>query len=393
MSLSPQQQLDNYLSQFAEQQVDERYLVLYDGEQRFGRVFAWLHEQYNNAFEFMNTKAPQGGGGHFNADSSRDLIEVNETYSALLRIVSKAGIRIKTKPEYQKVIDSSRRWLRPSGGSPIPEGLTPIEVEKYDTVFETEESGIMLAGTNRVPLQFVGEGSYAIVHKFTDPNYDIQFARKKLKKNLSAKEVERFHREFNIMKRFDFPYILKVYRYDESDNSYTMEYCEHTLKDYISHNIQKMSFQTRYKMAMQFLYAMNFLHKHGVYHRDLSYGNVLIHTYGDGGAFMVKVSDFGLAKERDSDLTSTGSSTKGSIRDPFLESFKDFGPVNDIYAIGFILNYILTGKEGLIADGSRLSSIIQKCSAAKPADRYQTVEDIIREMKKLRDSWTALQSA
>lgn len=43
------------------------------------------------------------------------------------------------------------------------------------------------------------------------------------------------------MKRFDFPYILKVYRYDDSDNSYTMEYCEHTLKDYISHNNQKMS--------------------------------------------------------------------------------------------------------------------------------------------------------
>lgn len=77
----------------------------------------------------------------------------------------------------------------------------------------------------------------------------------------------------------------------------------------------------------------------------------------------------------------------------FLGSFRDFGPVNDIYAIGFILNYILTGKESLIADGSRLSSIIQKCSATKPAERYQTVEDIIREMKRLRDSRTALQSA
>lgn len=92
MSLSPQRQLDNYLSQFAEKQVDGKYLGLYDGERRFGRVFAWLHEQYNGAFEFMNAKAPQGVDGHFNADSSRDLMEVNETYSALLRIASKAGI-------------------------------------------------------------------------------------------------------------------------------------------------------------------------------------------------------------------------------------------------------------------------------------------------------------
>lgn len=38
------------------------------------------------------------------------------------------------------------------------------------------------------------------------------------------------------MKQFDYPYILKVYGINESDNSYIMEYCEHTLKDFISHN-------------------------------------------------------------------------------------------------------------------------------------------------------------
>ena len=142
-----------------------------------------------------------------------------------------------------------------------------------------------------------------------------------------------------------------------------------------------MSLWVRRKMAMQFLYAMNFLHKHDVCHRDLSYGNVLIHTYDDG-AFAVKVSDFGLAKERGSDLTSTGSSMKGSIIDPALKSFRDFKPVNDIYSIGFILNYILTGKENLVTDGSRLGSIIQKCSATNPADRCQTVKGIIEDMRK-----------
>ena len=141
-----------------------------------------------------------------------------------------------------------------------------------------------------------------------------------------------------------------------------------------------MSPWARRKMAMQFLYAMNFLHKHGVCHRDLSYGNVLVHTYNE--AFMVEVSDFGLAKERGSDLTSTGSSMKGSIIDPALKSFRDFKPVNDIYSIGFILNYILTGKENLVTDGSRRGSIIQKCSATNSADRYQTVRDIIEDMKR-----------
>ena len=130
------------------------------------------------------------------------------------------------------------------------------------------------------------------------------------------------------------------------------------------------------------LHAMNFLHRRGVCHRDLSYRNVLVHTYRGSDAFMVKVSDFGLAKEKTSDLTSTGSSMKGSIIDPALKSFRDFKPVNDIYSIGFILNYILTGKENLVTDGSRLDSIIQKCSAANPADRYRTVKGIIEDMRK-----------
>lgn len=141
-----------------------------------------------------------------------------------------------------------------------------------------------------------------------------------------------------------------------------------------------MSLWVRRKMAMQFLYAMNFLHKRGVCHRDLSYRNVLVHTYNE--AFMVEVADFGLAKERGSDLTSTGSSMKGTIRDPALGSFKDFGPVNDIYAVGFILNYILNGKKNLVTDGSWLGSIIQKCSATNSADRYQTVRGIIEDMRK-----------
>lgn len=385
LSLPPQQQLHNFLDQFSKKQIEEEYLSLYDSEQRFRRIFAWLHEQYNNAFQFLNDKAPRGTAGHFNADYSRALIKVNDTYFDLMRIASKAGVQIKTKAEYQKVIGSSRNWLVSSGGSPIPEGLTPIGIEYYDTVFEAEESGIALAGTAQAQLQLIGTGAYAVVHKFIDPNYGIPIARKKLRSGSSPKEIMRFRKEYEIMKRFDFPYILKVYRYNESNNSYTMEYCEHTLENYISHNNQSMSYRTRHKMAMQFLYAMNVLHKNRVYHRDLSYKNILIHTYTNS-AFMVKISDFGLAKEEDSNLTSTGSAMKGSIKDPALESFQDFTAVNDIYAIGFILSYIFTGRKRLFIDKSKLSSIIQKCSLNNPKNRFQNVNDIIREMKGMEDA-------
>lgn len=385
MALTPQKQLNYFLDRFTAEQISEDYLRLYEDSSNFCCAFAWLHEHYNNAFEFMNYKAPNGAEGHFNADPSRELLQVNDEYLDLMKLADKAGKHIKVSPEYQRVIESSRQWLTSSGGSPIPEKLTPITIERYNTVFEVEDSGIMLTGVGQTSLQLVGEGAYAVVHKFLDPNYGFYVARKKLKKSTAPKELQRFRKEYTLMSGFDFPYILKVFHYDESNNSYTMEYCEYTLKDYISHNNQKLTYRVRHKMAMQFLYAMNFLHNHEVCHRDLSYKNVLIHAYRDGGAFTVKVSDFGLAKETNSDLTSTGSVMKGSITDPALGSFKNFAPVNDIYAIGFILSYIFTGREQLFIDDSQLSSLIQKCSANDPGKRYQNVRDIIEEMKKMED--------
>ena len=383
---TPQKQLERFLQRFTDKKIAKEYLDLYDDQPKYQYVLAWLHEKYNEAFDFMTYKAPHGEGGHFNADASRDLISVNEKYSTLMRMANNAGVKIQIIPEYARVIKSSGNWLVPTGGSTIPEGLTPITLEKYDSIFKIEDNAITLSGTGNASLQFIGEGAYAIVHKFIDPNYGIPFARKKLKKNVDDKERQRFYREFGLMKQFDFPYILKVYQYNDSNNSYTMEYCEYSLKDFISHNNAKLSYRFRHKIVMQFLYGMNFLHNNGVYHRDLSYRNILVHMYRNGGAFAVKLSDFGLAKERNSDLTSIGSSMKGSIIDPALESFKDFSEVNDIYAIGFILSYIFTGRENLFVNQSPLSSIIQKCSNNDPESRYHTVKEIITALRTLPDT-------
>ena len=385
MALPPQKQLDNFLQRFTEKQISVEYLDLYPNQLRYQRVFAWLHEQYNNAFDFMNYKAPQGSEGHYNAEESRILIDVNDQYFTLNKLANKAGVKIRTVPEYLRVIENSQNWLQPSGGSSIPKGLTPIDIEKYDSVFEIEDSEVTLSGIGNASLQLIGEGAYAIVHKYIDPNYGEPFARKKLKKSASDKDRQRFRREFDLMKSFDFPYILKVYQYDESNDSYTMEFCECNLKDYIARNNKKLSFGFRRKIAMEFLYGLNFLHSKGICHRDLSYKNVLLHTYKDGDAFVIKLSDFGLAKEPNSDLTSTGSAMKGSIKDPALDSFKDFGVVNDIYAVGFILNYIFTGREHLSSDQPLLSPIIQKCSNINPSLRYRNVREIIDAIRELPD--------
>ncbi len=381
--MNPQLQLKEFLHEFDDKEISQAYLNLYDDQQDFQRVLAWMHECYNNAFDFMNYKAPHGSGGHFNADDSRQLIETNERLTDLQRLTAKSGKVLHIDADYQRVIDSSIEWLMPSYGSEIPKDITPIRIEKYDSIFNVEDTSINIGSTKNAKLHLIGSGSYATVHKFTDPEYGITFARKKLKKTADEKEKQRFRREYSLMKQFDYPYVLKVYAIDESNNSYIMEYCEHTLKDFIAHNNAKLRFEWRCKLAMQFLYAMKFLHSNGIMHRDLSYKNVLVHTYKSGGAFAVKVSDFGLAKTENSELTSTGSVMKGSIKDPALGSFREFRAINDIYAIGFILNYIFTGRENLPEDDSPVSKVVQKCSDSHPSRRYQNVSEIIAAVKKL----------
>lgn len=376
--------------------IDEDYLDMYltpnpnlpGIDDPLERAFASIHARLDIEFDFMNQKArtggPYPGGGHFNADNSRRLLGLIDEVAALKMALEKVGKQLTVAPEYQRVLDGAKEWLVDSGGSPIPEGFTPVVVEKYDTVFGLADAAIVLADRSQVSLTLVGEGAFAIVHKFVDPNYDVTFARKKLKRNADVRDAERFRREFEIMKRLDFPYILRVHKYDEAENAYTMEFCESTLEEYVKrrNNNPQFDFSVRRRIALQFLYGLNYLHLKEICHRDLSLKNILLRVFSDG-AVQVKLSDFGLAKPRESEFTKSETEIKGTIVDPALDKFKDFVPVNDIYVVGFVLSYIFNGVSHLLPDVTSLGKIIHKCSHSDPTRRYQTVLQIVAAVENL----------
>ncbi|MUL85043.1 MULTISPECIES: protein kinase family protein [unclassified Mycolicibacterium] len=392
MVSSAERRLDRVLRKYNDELIDEDYLGMYItpsfAPDSLERAFASIHARLDIELDFMNQKARSGGpfsgGGHFNAENSRRLIDLIDEFAELKLALEKAGKSLTAVPEYQRVLDGAKAWLVPSGGSPIPEGFTPVLVEKYDAVFGLADAAVVLADHSKVSLTVVGEGAFAMVHKFVDPNYDIPFARKKLKRNASDRDSERFRREYEIMKGLDFPHILRVYRYNEADNSYTMEFCESTLEEYVKrrNNQPQFDFSVRRRIALQFLYGLNYLHWKGICHRDLSLKNVLLRVCSDG-AVTVKLSDFGLAKPPESDFTKTDTEIKGTFVDPALDKFKDFEPVNDIYVVGIVLSYIFKGVSHLLPEFTPLGEIIHKCSASDPTRRYQTVLQIIDAVENL----------
>lgn len=365
----------------AETPVSTAYTRLYLEDTKFGEVFASLHERLNSHFESINDRARSTK--HYWADPSRDLIALIAELNEALYILNSAGFEVVFDAEYRAAISRCKPWLSTSSGSTVPDDFEPIRLIKFKAVFTRPETTVRLKKRqSSVRLKMVGQGAYSIVYSFVDPDYGIKFALKRAKKGLEERDLYRFKREFEILKGLSFPYIVEAYQYNEDRNDYTMEYCHSTLRDYIAERNDRLSFATRKRIALQFLYGINYIHHKGLLHRDVSLQNVLLKVFGDG-VVLVKLSDFGLVKDRVSDFTRTSTEMRGTIRDPSLSSFKNYAAVNEIYSIGFVLSYIFTGKEALKPAEDEVGRIVQKCGANDTAQRYQRVTDLIADVERL----------
>lgn len=238
--------------------------------------------------------------------------------------------------------------------------------------------------TSLSELKLIGSGSYANVFKFYDQQYDNWFALKRAKEDLDKKEYERFHREFVDMKKLDSPYILKVYSYDNEKKQYIMELVGGSLSDYIDKNNTKITIVERKRLIMQLFNAFEYIHSNGLLHRDICPKNILIKKFSD--TILLKVSDFGLVKEQDSDLTSDLSDIKGYCNDPSLklEGFKNYSLLHEIYALTQVVIFIWTGKSNLYKiEDEKLKNFCEKGMNSDKSKRFQSLEEMKNEFFKI----------
>ncbi|MET8152578.1 protein kinase family protein [Actinoplanes sp. NPDC049668] len=378
--------LEDLKSKFEVQQVSSAFTRLYD-DQEFGHMFAVLHMLLNKHFEEINDRARTSR--HYWADPSRELIALIDDLNQDLADLKAAGIQVALDDRYRQAIERCVPWLAMGGGSRVPDDFEPIALIKHEPVFSRPTTVKLRKRDTQPKLKMEGEGSYAIVYSYVDPDYGKKFAIKRAKPTISERDLFRFKQEFEIMKRLSFPYIVEVYSYEEDNNQYRMEFCDETLRHYIArrNGDRSFSFSSRKRIALQFLYGIHYIHTQGLWHRDLSLQNVLLKVYVSG-AVLVKLSDFGLAKDRSSKFTRTQTEMRGSIRDPLLASFKEYGETNEIYSVGWVLSYIFTGRDSLKSGDDEVSRIVQKCTANEASKRYATVREVIEVIERLEASPT-----
>ena len=182
------------------------------------------------------------------------------------------------------------------------------------------------------------------------------------------------------------------------------------------------------ELVADLAHAMGFAHGHNIIHRDLKPANVLLGKLESGSKshhsvelkgrrrradsrvhFCPKISDFGLAKQIDTNSSQTKAGeimgTPSYMAPEQAEAKPDIGPPADIYALGAILYELLTGRPPFRA-ATALDTIFQvlgqepvapskfqpgipkdveticlKCLEKSPAKRYPSADELADDLE------------
>lgn len=150
-----------------------------------------------------------------------------------------------------------------------------------------------------------------------------------------------------------------------------------SLEDYLMG--QSIEEEKAVKIAVQICLALQCLHNHQpmIIYRDLKPENIMITSDEK-----IKLIDFDISRKyqegklRDTELLGTAGYAA-----PEQFGFLQTDNRTDIYAFGMVFQFMLAGKtssQGIASE--KYESIIQKCIAIDPANRYQSVEKLLEEL-------------
>ena len=255
----------------------------------------------------------------------------------------------------------------------------------------------------------IGEGGMATVYLATDVRHERKVALKVLRPELAATMgPQRFLQEVRVTANLQHPHILPLFDSGEADGFlyYVMPYLEgESLRERIAKE-GELPVAEAVKILTEVVDALAAAHALGVVHRDIKPDNVML-----SGRHAV-VTDFGVAKAVSEatgrhQLTTVGVAlgTPTYMAPEQAAANEHIDHRADIYAVGAMAYELLAGRppftgttpqqvlsahvtevprdvtEHRAAVPPGLGAVIMRCLEKKPADRWQTAEELLTQLE------------
>jgi serine/threonine protein kinase len=255
----------------------------------------------------------------------------------------------------------------------------------------------------------LGEGGMGAVYLAQHAGLNKAVAIKILPAQLAENPdfIARFLREARLAARLDHPNVVQVYDVGQADGLYyiSMQYVEGRGLDILLKERGKLAPNEALSVAKRVAAALEAARKLGIVHRDIKPANILVSKDG-----LVKVADFGLAKEREA---------KGTISEPgqivgtpqYMAPEQAEGKAvdhrTDLYALGATLYHMVSGRKPF--DGptpiaivvkaiqedpppleppvpAGVAALVRRLMAKVPGERPATGEEVVRAIDALKSA-------
>jgi hypothetical protein len=206
--------------------------------------------------------------------------------------------------------------------------------------------GVEIAGRYRLDER-LGAGGMSTVYRARDNVLERQVAVKLLAEHLADDDgfLARFRREALAAAKLIHPNVVQVYDSgldpDAHRHFIVMEYVEGPTVAQLIRQRAPQDTARAVDIAVQACEGLEYAHRHGVIHRDVKPGNLIVNPDG-----VVKLADFGIAKAaEDSRITQIGSVVgTAAYLSPERIQGDEATASADVYSLGVVLYQLLSGK-------------------------------------------------
>ncbi|EAY02815.1 CAMK family protein kinase [Trichomonas vaginalis G3] len=190
-------------------------------------------------------------------------------------------------------------------------------------------------------MHTISKGKSSVVVYAVDKKTNENVAIKIFVRNEITKQnmMSYFENELRLSSRFNHPNIVRVLEiiYEEEYIMIVMEYLPNGDLTSLLHRSTKLSIEEMMKITYEILLGLDYLHKRGISHRNLSPDNVLFDKFNTP-----KLIDFGLSKENSS-IVHTMCGTPRYIAPEVILSRNYDGRKADIWSFGVLLHLLVCG--------------------------------------------------